>query len=150
MRARARWTDFLGTVGVQPVLFDAPAQPGRRKPGTAKRREPKEVDIQGLILGALRLHPAVERVERTNTGAGQLWQNGKPGRFVRFGFRGQPDLTGISTSGKVIAIEVKRPSTRNHLRKEQQEYLDQVRLVGGLAGVATCVEDAFAIVEGRL
>ncbi|MBK8117619.1 MAG: VRR-NUC domain-containing protein [Candidatus Accumulibacter sp.] len=52
-------------------------------------------------------------------------------------------------TGKVIAIEVKRPSTRNNLTEEQRAYLEQVKRAGGLAGVATCYEEAAAIVEGR-
>jgi hypothetical protein len=59
------------------------------------------------------------------------------------------DLDGFTVDGRVIAIEVKRPSTRNDLSNEQRDYLDQVRRAGGLSGVATCYEEAAAIVEGR-
>jgi hypothetical protein len=149
MASRKRWTDYLGKPGIQPALFDPPAQPKRRRAGTVRKPVPKEVDIQRMILDALRLHPAVERIERTNTGAGHLVNRGKVGRFVRFGFAGQADLSGLSSCGKVIAIEVKRPQQRSNLTTEQREFLGQVRKVGGLAGVATSVEEAFAIVEGR-
>ena len=147
---RRAWSDFMAAKTVQPPLFEPPAQPKRRRPGAAKKREPLERDIQRVILQALRLHPAVARIERTNTGAGRfVGKDGKAGRFVRYGFAGQADLSGLAKDGRVIAIEVKRPGTRKDLRPEQAEYLRQVREAGGLAGVATCAEEAFAIVEGR-
>ena len=148
---RRAWTDFLADKTVQSPLFDPPAQPKRRAKGkTRHRRDPLERDIQKVILQALRIHPAVARIERTNTGAGRfVGKDGKAGRFVRFGFQGQADLTGVARDGRAIAIEVKRPRTRNNVTSEQRAYLDQVRQAGGLAGVATCAEEAFAIVEGR-
>lgn len=148
---RRAWTDFIATQHVQPALFDAPAQPKRKANGkTRHRRDPLERDIQRVILEALRLHPNVARIERTNTGAGRfVGKDGKAGRFVRFGFQGQADLTGVAKDGRVIAIEVKRPRTRKDVSPEQRAYLDQVREAGGYAGVATCVEEAFAVVEGR-
>lgn len=147
--SRRSWTDYVADRHVQPALFDPPAQPKRRRPGTVKPRQPKEVDLQRVILKALQLHPLVARIERTNTGAGRfVGQDGKAGRFVRYGFKGQADLTGLAKDGRHIAIEVKRPQTRNALRPDQRVYLDQVREAGGIAGVATCVEEAFALVEG--
>ncbi len=153
MKRRERPTDLLSVAGSQPALFDvsaiSKAQPRRRRPGTAKRPDPLETDIIRMILEGLRRHPAVCRIERSNTGAGRLMQNGKPGRFVRFGFVGQPDITGMSRDGRVIAIEVKRRTTRKNVSEAQMAYLEAVIQAGGLAGVATNVEEAFAIVEGR-
>lgn len=147
---RRAWTDYVASQHQQPALFEAPEQPKRRARGKVRHRsDPLERDIQRVILEALRLHPAVAHIARTNTGAGRfMGKDGKAGRFVRFGFQGQSDLTGVAKDGRVIAIEVKRPKTRNNLSLEQRAYLDQVREAGGYAGVATCVEDAFAIVEG--
>ena len=84
--------------------------------------------------------------------AGRLCgKDGKPSsRFMRSCKKGRVDLDGFSVNGKVIAIEVKRPSTRNNLTDEQRAYLERVKRSGGLAGVATSVEEAFAIVEGRV
>lgn len=145
--SRRDWTDYVATQHTQPPLFEPPAQPKRRAKGKTRHRvEPLEKDIQKVILHALRLHPVVARIERTNTGAGCFQgKDGKKGRFVRFGFAGQPDPTGLATDGRVIAIEIKRPSTRNNVTPEQRAYLDQVSAAGGYAGVATSVEEAFAI-----
>lgn len=151
MTARRAWSDFAAARAVQPPLFEPPAQPARRARGKVRHKaEPKERDIHKLILDALRLHPAVARIERTNTGAGRFaGKDGKAGRFVRFGFKGQADLSGVASDGRVIAIEVKRPRTRGKLSVEQRDYLDLVRSTGGLAGVAASVAEAVAIVEGR-
>lgn len=150
--ARARWRDYAGSLLIQPALIppsDLPDQPKRRRPGSARKSEPKETEITPIILEGLRMHPSVLRVERSNTGSGRLMHNGKPGRFVKFGFVGQPDITGVSRDGRVIAIEVKRRSTRNRTSAVQKAYLAEVRAVGGLAGVATSLDEAIAIVEGR-
>lgn len=153
IRSRKKWTDCAANVAIQPALFELAAmdtaQPKRRRPGSCKRIEPREVDITRVIIDGLRRHPAVCRIDRSNTGAGRLMQHGKPGRFIRFGFVGQSDISGVSVDGRVIAIEVKRRTTRKNLSAEQRAYLDQVKKAGGLAGVATCYAEAVAIVEGR-
>ncbi len=92
----------------------------------------------------------VARIERINVMAGRLiGKDGRSSRFMRSCQAGRVDLDGFTTDGRVIAIEVKRPQTRNNLTIGQTDYLDAVRAAGGLAGVATCVEEAFAIVEQK-
>lgn len=155
MIARQKWADFAAKASIQPTLFDATViekeQPKRRRPGTVKKPSIPERDIQRQILDGLALHPLVARIERINVMAGRLYgKDGKPSRFMRSCRKGRVDLDGFTVDGRVIAIEVKRPSTRNDLSNEQRDYLDQVKLAGGLAGVATCYEEAAEIVEGRL
>lgn len=153
MSARKGWTDYAATASIQPVLitaesFSAP-QPNRRRPGSVKKPVVLERDIQKLILDALSIHPLVARIERINVMAGRLYgKDGRPSRFMRSCKKGRVDLDGFTVDGRVIAIEVKRPSTRNNLTDEQREYLDTVKQAGGLAGVATCCAEATAIVEG--
>lgn len=151
---RKRWTDFLASAAVQPALFDAvaiaKAQPKRRRPGSVKKPTVLERDIQRTILSGLLIHPMVARIERINVMAGRLYgKDGTPSRFMRSCRKGRVDLDGFTTDGRVIAIEVKRPTTRHKLTEEQWEYLRQVTRAGGLAGVATCYAEAVAIVEGR-
>ena len=105
---RRAWTDYLATQAIQPALFEPTAQPKKRAKGKSRpTHAPLEKDIQRIILAALHLHPKVARIERTNTGAGKLLgKNGGHSRFIRFGFPGQPDITGLATDGRVIAIEI--------------------------------------------
>jgi hypothetical protein len=149
--ARKKWTDFAAKASIQPALFEAPEQPRRRRAGTCKKPVVPERDILSQILGGLLLHPLVAHIERINVMAGRLCgKDGKPSsRFMRSCKKGRVDLDGFTKNGRVIAIEVKRPSTRGQLTAEQIDYLRQVRMSGGLAGVATSVQEAVAIVEGR-
>lgn len=127
---RKQWTDYLAVAQVQPPLVttgDIPVQPKRRRPGTVRRHNPPEIDIQRAILRALSLHPEVARIERINVMAGRLvGKDGKPSRFIRSCARGRVDLDGVSRDGRVIAIEVKRPSSRRNVTQEQRAYLDLV------------------------
>ncbi len=147
------WSDYLSASSVQPPLIPADALPAtsskpRKNSGFAKKPTILERDIQKLILDALRIHPLVARIERINVMAGRLvGKNGKASRFIRSCKAGRVDLDGFTTDGRVIAIEVKRPQKRNNLTIGQTDYLNAVRAAGGLAGVATCVEEALAIVE---
>ena len=154
MIERQKWADFAAKASIQPALFDATVsekeQPKRRRPGSVKKPSVLERDILRQIIEGLALHPLVARIERINVMAGRLYgKDGKPSRFMRSCRKGRVDLDGFTVDGRVIAIEVKRPSTRNDLSNEQRDYLDQVRRAGGLSGVATCYEEAAAIVEGR-
>ena len=151
--SRKAWTDYMATTAVQAPLIEVselPAQPKRRKSGTVRRPVVKEIEIQRQILTALSLHPKVARIERINVMAGRLiGRDGKASRFMRSCRRGRVDLDGFTRDGRVIAIEVKKPSKRKKVTDEQRSYLDQVSAAGGIAGVACSVEEALAIVEGR-
>jgi hypothetical protein len=65
------------------------------------------------------------------------------------GQKGMADICGKLKDGRRFAIEVKKKETRNRLSYEQREFLADYIKRGDLAGVATSVEEAFAIVEGR-
>ena len=141
--ARKKWTDFAAKASTQPALFEAPEQPRRRRAGTCKKPSIPERDIQRQILAGLLLHPLVARIERINVMAGRLFgKDGKPSRFMRSCAKGRVDLDGFSTS-PAMAPYVPM------ITDEQRAYLEQVKRAGGLAGVATCYEEAAAIVEGR-
>ncbi len=62
--------------------------------------------------------------------------------------RGVADLICVVPPyGRFLAIEVKRPSTRGKLSKVQERWISVVRRFGGVAGVATSVDEAMALVE---
>ncbi|TXG80121.1 MAG: VRR-NUC domain-containing protein [Thermomicrobiales bacterium] len=84
---------------------------------------------------ALRHHPAVAWAGRFNSGAMSI-NEGRPGRrFVRFSdVPGLSDLLGQLRDGRLIACEVKSPDGR--LSESQAQFLERVRLAGGVAFVA--------------
>jgi VRR-NUC domain len=120
----------------------------------ASLRKRKGKDIQTAILTYLDTVPSVV-----------AWKNGTAGfhatykgreRFVKIGKRGVADIIGWQRVGcahpgclagqdgkpptaRFLAIEVKRPGET--LTAAQQHFLDLVRRDGGIALVATCVED---------
>lgn len=53
--------------------------------------------------------------------------------------RGVSDIIGCLPSGRLLAIEVKRPGT--HPTAEQEAFIATVNLYGGLAFVARSIED---------
>ena len=86
------------------------------------------------VLKALRTHPAVAWAERMNTGAAKV-----EGRFIRFGFKGCPDVLGQLKDGRLLGVEVKAPAGR--LRPEQALLLERIRCAGGVAFVARDCRD---------
>lgn len=71
------------------------------------------------------------------------------GRIIKYGVcnPGGSDLIGwCKVSGRFLAIECKTKNVR--LTKPQRNFLSHVRKSGGLAGVARCVADAEAILNG--
>ena len=86
------------------------------------------------VLKALRAHPAVAWCERMNSGAAKV-----EGRFIRFGFKGCPDVLGQLKDGRLLGVEVKAPAGR--LRAEQAVFLERIRCAGGVAFVARDLRD---------
>ena len=100
-----------------------------------------ETNLQLRIMVALSPTCVLVRVP-----AGMFWAG--PGRDVpvRVAMPGHPDLAGFRRSdGKAVYIEVK--TRRGRVTKEQQQFLDQARMAGCLAGVARSVKDAEEIVR---
>lgn len=77
---------------------------------------------------------------RQNTGA----LKDSNGRIVSFGLcKGSSDIIGIAPGGIFIAIECKASNGR--IRPEQQTFIDNIRRMGGRAGVARSAEEAVRI-----
>lgn len=101
---------------------------------TARKNDRPEAAALVEVLKALRTHPAVEWCERMNSGAVQMGV-----RFVRFGFKGCPDVLGQMKDGRLLGVEVKAQAGR--LRPEQAVFLDRIRGAGGVAFVARDLRD---------
>jgi len=102
--------------------------------------EPPEAVVLRAVLKYLRLHHRVAWVERLNSAAGRLARDdGTAGQWMRFAWRGAPDLVGMLKGGTLLCVEVKRPSGK--LRPDQELFLATVRNQGGVAFVARSVDD---------
>ena len=102
--------------------------------------EPPEAAVLKAVKRALELHPRVAWVERLNSGAGQIaFADGAKSQWMRFAWRGAPDLLGQMVDGRILCVEAKRPSGR--LRPDQEAFLNTVRCQGGVAFVARSVDD---------
>jgi hypothetical protein len=84
---------------------------------------------------------------RNNTGAFKGEHNGKT-RFIRFGFSGISDILGILPGGRALAIEVKMPG--NPPTGPQIAFLDAVKAQGGVAFIATGIDDIERELEGLI
>ena len=90
------------------------------------------------VLQALRTHPAVAWAERMNSGAAKVGN-----RFIRFGWKGCPDVLGQLKDGRLLAVEVKAPDGR--LRPEQALFLERIRSAGGVGFVARDCNDVLRV-----
>ena len=112
-----------------------PAERAPRKPSG----KPLEAAILKDIMQALRRHPKVATVERRQSA---VFMEGN--RYVRVGRRGEADISGILKGGRAFAIEVKRPGGKPN--EKQLQFLERIRAAGGIAGCATSVTEAEAII----
>jgi len=108
-----------------------------------KQLEPKEQDVLNSVLIYLAIEKQRGRVvwfERMNSGATKYQDRNGRQRFVRYGFKGCPDIHGMLTDGRPLYLEVKKPSGR--VKLEQQEFIDRAHAHGAAAAIVRSVEDA--------
>ena len=110
-----------------------------------KKIPTSERAILGAVLMALRWRRDVKFAHRMNTGA--TVYAGKDGRkrFVRYGFPGCSDIIGMMADGRFLAIETKRRNGEASI--EQENFLQNVRDGGGVAGVCRSVEDVVELLD---
>lgn len=101
-----------------------------------------ETDIQRDILAALARVPGLV-CWRSSTGVSR-----SGGRFLRYGVKGQGDITGLLPGGRMFALEVKTPTGR--VSPEQVEFGARVNGAGGLWAVVRSVDEALAVIEAAL
>jgi hypothetical protein len=93
-----------------------------------------ERDVLGAILEWLPYCKAVAWFARMNSGGYEI-----KGQFVRFGFKGCPDIIGQLRDGRFLGIEVKRQGAEP--TEAQVEFLGKVQRHKGVAFVAHSLED---------
>lgn len=118
-KARAYWLSVV--LIMNDLLGDAlPVERKNNRPEAAALTE---------VLMALSAHPMVAWCERMNSGAFKIGS-----RFVRFGWKGCPDVIGQLRDGRLLGVEVKSPTGK--LRPEQAVFLERIRCAGGVAFMA--------------
>jgi hypothetical protein len=142
MKQRAEWTDhierrFAGEARPYPGEVAARRAPVA-KPFKLTPYEPRESAVLASIMQALAFYPKVAWHARMNSGSYTVGE-GAERRYIRFGFPGCPDILGMMTDARLLAIEVKRLSGRT--TEAQDAFLETVRANGGVAFVARSVDD---------
>ena len=108
---------------------------------------PSGFDGLSLLISASGNKPVVHgALTEQQTGTGPQWEvrmnSGAArigARFVRFGFKGCPDVLGQLRDGRLLGVEVKAQAGR--LRPEQAVVLERIRGAGGVAFVARDLRD---------
>jgi hypothetical protein len=127
--------------GYEPVDLAAKATAG------APDLRPHEDEVQATCCRALELHPLVVWGFRMN--AGGVWRENKDGtrRYIKYGWPGMLDWTGMLVGGRRCDIEFKRigevPTA------DQQATIDRINGGGGLAFVAHSVDDIYSAIPLR-
>jgi len=124
--------EMLDAMAKAPKPLSLEPEPKPKKP----RR--KGQTPEGAVLSACLDYLALRGVLawRNNTGAVRVED-----RFLRFGRVGSSDILGVLNGGRLLAIECKAPGKKP--TEEQQRFLDDVSMAGGLA---LCVDDVAKLV----
>lgn len=99
---------------------------------------PSEGVIVSQCIKWLLLHGCF--VHRNNTGA---YKPEGSKRYIRYGYKGSPDILGINPAGKFIGVECK--TGYNKLSEAQVNYQKEILGRGGHFVVAYSVDDLEAI-----
>ena len=113
-----------------------------------KRWEPKEQDVLNSVLQYLAIEKQRGMVvwfERMNSGATRYQDRNGKQRFVRYGFKGCPDIHGMLADGRPLYLEVKKPSGR--VQPEQREFIERAVMHGAAAAIVRSVEDAVEVIR---
>ncbi|PCI53669.1 MAG: hypothetical protein COB36_12100 [Alphaproteobacteria bacterium] len=103
--------------------------------------------IQAAGIKLCRQHPKVGRIYRTQSGKVKV-----KGGFMNLCPAGTPDTTGFMVDGRIIGIEYKTPAAfknKDHGASEDQlEHLNDIKQAGGIAGIASNMEQVRQILAG--
>lgn len=100
-----------------------------------------EAEIQNEILHWLNSHDNIFAWKQDNKGTYDP-RTGKFRALKGFSIRGVSDIIGvIKPSGRLIALEVKRPETIENTSKFQEAFINKIKKMGGVAGVVSSVSD---------
>lgn len=120
-----------------------------RKPFRLKHTEPSEAVVLYDVLACLKQLQALGKVvwyARFNTASGRLqYGNSGASQWIKFAFKGCPDVLGQLPGGKLLCIEVKSPSGK--VTEDQAAFIEMAGHNGALAFVARSVSDVLQMLE---
>jgi hypothetical protein len=97
---------------------------------------PSEHQIMSSIIDLLRYQGYL--VWRQNVGGTKYTNKAGKEKYIAFGQAGMSDVFAIQPqTGRFVAIEIKTPARRKLTTRLQEDFLQNVRLHGGIAFVAT-------------
>jgi hypothetical protein len=102
-------------------------------------RHATEKEIQTSILEYLTRCSSIAWANRFTSGKFKVTDRAGT-RWIQAGFVGAPDIIGMTTKGRFVAIECKRPRG-GVVSAEQIEFLQCVRAGGGIGIIARSVDD---------
>jgi hypothetical protein len=82
---------------------------------------------------------------RQNTGAAVYQGRDGKKRMVKFGKRGASDIVGVMPGGRFIVVECK--AAKGRLSEYQEQFLNDIKRMGGLAIVARSAADIEAALK---
>lgn len=110
-----------------------------------------EKDVVRSILQRYVRDPRI-KVWRANCGAGQfVYGGGKKSQFMKFGLKGQGDISGLLNNGRRVEIEAKGSTGRQE--PDQIAFQQMIEQYGGLYILAkgqTALDDVEAAIRGAL
>lgn len=105
--------------------------------------EPTEKQIQDFTIELL--NKAGWFVWRNNTGSFAIGEAGHK-RWFRSGIKGSADIIGVTPTGHMAAVEVKRNKNKKP-SIDQALFLDEIRKRGGVAVVVDSIDSALELVR---
>ena len=112
-----------------------------------KAKKPLERDVQRAILDYLAMQPDFYCWRAQNAAIFDPTRKSfrRKGKYEPSGL---PDILGIHSSGKMIAIEVKRPgSTYSSLSADQKAFLQKIAAMGGASTWVRSVEEVISFLD---
>lgn len=109
-------------------------------------KEATEKQIENSILEYLEVK-GIFCWKHNNTGIYDTRKQTFRRSYSRYQFPGIADIIGIMPCGKLLALEVKKPSRVKNTTLAQKKFLANIEMRNGVCGVVTSIEDVDGILK---
>lgn len=106
-----------------------------------------EKDIERSILNYLSLIPNIYAWKQNSVGVFDPIRKQYRKPNSPYIIKGVSDILAIIKGGRLLCIEIKTPARRKNVSDDQLAFISMVNLHGGLAFIATSVEDVKEILQ---